>query len=64
MLRPRARPETVEKFKKQLSVFGKAFKAARAAKKYSFKFKGKEITTRYKEESVAEHKKKFPKKRK
>ena len=49
--------------KKQLSTFGKAFKSARAAKKYSFKYKGKEITTRYKEESVAEHKKKFPKKK-
>ena len=52
-----------EAVKRQLSTFGKAFKAARAAKKYSFKYKGKEITTRYKEESVAEHKKKFLKKK-
>ena len=37
-----------EVVKKQLSEFEKKFKAARAAKKYSFKFKGKEITTRYK----------------
>tara|TARA_B100001093_G_C26662769_1_gene942620 strand:- start:128 stop:1009 length:882 start_codon:yes stop_codon:yes gene_type:complete len=63
MLRPKARPETVKKAKKQLSAFGKAFKAARAAKKYSFPYQGKEITTRYKEETVAEHRKKFPKKK-
>lgn len=60
-LRPRARPATV---KKTLSAFEKAFKAARKAKKYSFPFRGKEYTTRYKEETVAEHKKKFPKKKK
>ena len=49
--------------KKQLSAFGKKFKSERAKGKYSFPFKGKEYTTRYKEESVAEHKKKFPKKK-
>tara|TARA_R110002049_G_scaffold12219_7_gene55055 strand:- start:2707 stop:3588 length:882 start_codon:yes stop_codon:yes gene_type:complete len=63
MLRPKARPETVKKAKKELSAFGKAFKSARAAKKYSFPYQGKEITTRYKEETVAEHRKKFPKKK-
>jgi len=63
MLRPKARPEVTKKAKKQLSAFGKAFKAARAAKKYSFPYQGKEITTRYKEETVAEHRKKFPKKK-
>ena len=59
-LRPRARPETK---KKTLSAFGSAFSKARKAKKYSFKFKGKEYTTRFKEETVAEHKKKFLKKK-
>tara|TARA_R110001632_G_scaffold55766_1_gene136360 strand:+ start:43 stop:930 length:888 start_codon:yes stop_codon:yes gene_type:complete len=49
--------------KKQLSAFGKKFKSERAKGEYSFPFKGKEYTTRYKEESVAEHKKKFPKKK-
>ena len=59
-LRPRARPETQ---KKTLSAFGSAFSNARKAKKYSFKFKGKEYTTRLKKETVAEHKKKFLKKK-
>jgi len=59
-LRPKARPETK---KKTLSAFGSAFANARKAKKYSFKFKGKEYTTRLKEETVAEHKKKFLKKK-
>jgi hypothetical protein len=59
-LRPKARPETK---KKALSAFGSAFSNARKAKKYSFKFKGKEYTTRLKEETVAEHKKKFLKKK-
>ena len=59
-LRPKARPETK---KKTLSAFGSAFSNARKAKKYSFKFKGKEYTTRLKEETVAEHKKKFLKKK-
>ena len=63
MLRPKARPETVKKAKKELSAFGKKFKSERAKGEYSFPFKGKEYTTRYKEESVAEHKKKFPKKK-
>ena len=63
MLRPKARPETVKKAKKELSSFGKKFKSERAKGEYSFPFKGKEYTTRYKEESVAEHKKKFPKKK-
>ena len=64
VLRPRARPKIKEAaVKKQLSAFEKAFKAARAAKKYSFPYQGKEITTRYKEETVAEHRKKFPKKK-
>ena len=44
--------------------FEQAFKAARKKKQYSFPFKDKEYTTRYKEETVAEHKKKFPKKKK
>lgn len=60
-LRPRARPATV---KKALSDFEQAFKAARKKKQYSFPFKDKEYTTRYKEETVAEHKKKFLKKKK
>ena len=60
-LRPKARPETK---KKTLSAFGSAFANARKAKKYSFKFRGKEYTTRFKEETVAEHKKKFLKKKK
>ena len=60
-LRPRARPATV---KKALSDFEKAFKAARKKKQYSFPFKDKEYTTRYREETVAEHKKKFLKKKK
>ena len=59
-LRPKARPETK---KKTLSAFGSAFANARKAKRYSFKFKGKEYTTRFKEETVAEHKKKFLKKK-
>ena len=62
-LRPKARPETVKKAKKELSAFGKKFKSERAKGAYSFSFKGKEYTTRYKEESVAEHKKKFLKKK-
>jgi predicted nuclease with RNAse H fold len=60
-LRPRARPATV---KKALSDFEQAFKTARKKKQYSFSFKDKEYTTRYKEETVAEHKKKFSKKKK
>lgn len=60
-LRPKARPEIK---KKTLSAFGSAFANARKAKKYSFKFRGKEYTTRFKEETVAEHKKKFLKKKK
>tara|TARA_X000001316_G_C920513_1_gene34695 strand:- start:351 stop:1247 length:897 start_codon:yes stop_codon:yes gene_type:complete len=63
MLRPKARPETVKKAKKELSAFGKKFKSERAKGAYSFPFKGKEYTTRYKEETVAEHKKKFLKKK-
>ncbi len=58
VIKPKAKPATV---KKQLSAFGSAFKKARASKKYSFTFKDKEYTTRYKEETVAEHKKKFKK---
>jgi len=61
VVKPKARPATV---KKELSAFGKAFKKARASKKYSFTFNDKEYTTRYKEETVAEHKKKFQKKKK
>jgi hypothetical protein len=60
VVRPKAKPAVV---KKQLSAFGSAFKKARANKKYSFSFKDKEYTTRYKEETVAEHKKKFKKKK-
>ena len=58
VIKPKARPATI---KKELSAFGSAFKKARASKKYSFTFKDKEYTTRYKEETVAEHKKKFKK---
>ena len=58
VIKPKAKPATV---KKELSAFGSAFKKARASKKYSFTFKDKEYTTRYKEETVAEHKKKFKK---
>ena len=61
VVKPKARPATV---KKQLSAFGSAFKKARADKEYSFTFKDKKYTTRYKEETVAEHKKKFQKKKK
>ena len=61
VVKPKARPDTV---KKQLSAFGSAFKKARADKEYSFTFKDKKYTTRYKEETVAEHKKKFQKKKK
>ena len=39
--------------------FAKAFKRNRAAKMATFTWKGKLYTTRYKNESVAEHKKKF-----
>jgi len=61
VIKPKARPDTA---KKQLSAFGSAFKKARADKEYSFTFKDKKYTTRYKEETVAEHKKKFQKKKK
>jgi len=61
VIKPKAKPATV---KKQLSAFGSAFKKARANKEYSFTFKDKKYTTRYKEETVAEHKKKFQKKKK
>ena len=60
VVRPKAKPAVV---KKQLSAFGSAFKKARADKEYSFTFKDKKYTTRYKEETVAEHKKKFQKKK-
>ena len=60
VIKPKAKPATV---KKQLSAFGSAFKKARANKEYSFTFKDKKYTTRYKEETVAEHKKKFQKKK-
>jgi hypothetical protein len=56
VIKPKAKPTAV---KKELSSFGKAFKKARASKKYDFTFKDKKYTTRYKEETVAEHKKKF-----
>jgi hypothetical protein len=39
--------------------FAAAFKRNRSAKKPTFTWKGKLYTTRYKEESIAEHKKKF-----
>ena len=58
VVKPKAKPAVA---KKQFSAFGSAFKKARASKKYSFTFKDKEYTTRYKEETVAEHKKKFKK---
>jgi len=61
VIKPKAKPAVV---KKQLSAFGSAFKKARADKEYSFTFKDKKYTTRYKEETVAEHKKKFQKKKK
>ena len=61
VIKPKTKPATV---KKQLSAFGSAFKKARADKEYSFTFKDKKYTTRYKEETVAEHKKKFQKKKK
>ena len=48
--------------KSNLSKFGRAFKNARKQGRYSFNYNGKEITTRFKEETVAEHKKKFGKK--
>lgn len=60
VVKPKAKPAVV---KKQLSAFGSAFKKARADKEYSFSFKDKEYTTRYKEETVAEHKRKFKKKK-
>jgi len=58
VIKPKAKPAIA---KKQLSAFGSAFKKARADKKYDFTFKDKKYTTRYKEETVAEHKKKFKK---
>ncbi len=58
VVKPKAKPAVA---KKQLSAFGSAFKKARASKKYSFTFKDKEYTTRYKEETVEEQKKKFKK---
>ena len=61
VVKPKAKPAVV---KKQLSAFGSAFKKARADKEYSFTFKDKKYTTRYKEETIAEHKKKFQKKQK
>ena len=61
VIKPKARPATV---KRELSAFAKAFKKARADREYSFTFKDKKYTTRYKEETVAEHKKKFQKKKK
>ena len=48
--------------KSNLSKFGRAFKNARKQGRYSFMFDGREITTRFKEETLAEHKKKFGKK--
>ena len=51
-LRPAQGPVTNESF-------AAAFKRNRAAKKPTFTWKGKLYTTRYKEESIAEHKKKF-----
>lgn len=61
VVKPKTKPATA---KRQLSAFGKAFKKARADKEYSFTFKDKKYTTRYKEETIAEHKKKFQKKKK
>ena len=58
VIKPKAKPAVA---KKQLSAFGSAFKKARANKEYNFTFKDKKYTTRYKEETVAEHKKKFKK---
>lgn len=48
--------------KSNLSKFGRAFKNARKQGRYSFNYNGREVTTRFKEETVAEHKKKFGKK--
>ena len=50
--RPAAGPATNESF-------GKAFARNRKAGKATFKWKNKKYTTRYKEESIAQHKKKF-----
>ena len=58
VIKPKAKPAVA---KKQLSAFGSAFKKARADKKYDFTFKDTKYTTRYKEKTVAEHKKKFKK---
>ena len=55
-VRPKKRPATGPTTNES---FGKAFTRNRANKNYDFTWKGKEYTTRYKEESVAEHKKKF-----
>lgn len=51
-LRPAQGPVTNESF-------AAAFRRNRSAKKPTFTWKGKLYTTRYKEESIAEHKKKF-----
>jgi len=51
-LRPATGPTTNESFKD-------AFRRNRKAKKPTFTWKGKKYSTRYKEETVAEHKKKF-----
>ncbi len=55
-VRPKKRPATGPATNES---FSKAFARNRANKNYTFTWKGKEYTTRYKEESVAEHKKKF-----
>ena len=55
-VRPKKRPATGPTTNES---FSKAFARNRANKNYDFTWKGKEYTTRYKEESVAEHKKKF-----
>lgn len=53
---PKSSPAKTTTAKKGLSDFEKKFKEMRAAGKESFTYNGKKITTRYKEESDAQHK--------
>jgi len=59
-VRPKKRPATGPATNES---FSKAFARNRANKKHTFTWKGKEYTTRYKEETVTEHNKKFKKKK-
>lgn len=59
-VRPKKRPATGPTTNES---FSKAFARNRSNKKHTFTWKGKEYTTRYKEETVADHNRKFKKKK-